>query len=109
MNGFPSFEEQKSFEMIAQRRPSISKTRTKEIISYDELLAIVESKQYGSLVKTELEEYLSDEEFKHCFQIERVRQLIFFFFHSANISPNIRKNNVRRTYFAAFPAGESKP
>lgn len=71
-NGFPSFEEQKSFESIAKRRPSITKTRTKEIISYDDLMAIVESKEYGSLSKTELEEYLSDEEFKHCFQIDRV-------------------------------------
>lgn len=75
MNGFPSFEEQRSFEELAAARPMKDPSNQqsgREVISYDDLQDIVASKNYGSLVKTELEEYLSDEEFKHCFKMARV-------------------------------------
>lgn len=77
-NGFPSFEEKKSFEVLAACRPSLkmSPKQSKKVISYDQLLEIVDKKEYGSLVKSELEEYLSDAEFKHCFEMDKVTLLI---------------------------------
>jgi hypothetical protein len=78
LNGFPSSEEQKTFEILAHEHEVQKGTpspRSKDVISYDDLLQCVENKNYGELVKSELEEYLSDAEFLHCFQMDRVSNL----------------------------------
>jgi hypothetical protein len=74
-NGFPSFEEQKSFEVTVHQASEKASPRLRILMTYDDLLQCVESKNYGDLIKSELEEYLSDEEFKHCFQMDRVSAL----------------------------------
>ena len=82
----------------------MSPKRSKKVISYDNLLEIVAKKEYGSLIKSELEEYLSDAEFKHCFEMDRVSGDK----RCSIISFDCLLSGFHRRCFVAFLTGENK-
>ena len=73
IQGFPTVSEKASLEKEASLGLPVDDTPSKnQIITYAELVRINEKKEYGDLSKNELEEYLSDIEFKTLFKMTKV-------------------------------------